>query len=264
MREALTNSINIFSVKLLDRIGVEYGVEFAKKLGFTSKIEPNLSLALGAASVSPLELTSAYSVFANRGAYLQPFSILRVADSEGRILEERKLPPPAPLVVQPPALPTAEPAEPGTATVAQVEPTAVTPQSAYIVTNLMESVVQSGTGRRAAAINRPVAGKTGTSNDMRDAWFVGYIPQLVAGVWVGFDNQERSLGGAGTGGQAAAPIWADFMLGAVKGLPVEQFEPPDDIVYVRINPKTGHLAREGEGIAECFVRGSEPSSYDED
>jgi len=260
MREALTDSINIFSVKLLDQIGAAYVVEFATKLGFTSKIEPNLSLALGAASVSPLELTTAYGVFANKGVYLQPFSILRVTDSEGRILEERKpLVPAAPVVPSP----TAE-LLPGSATAAAAEPSAVTPQVAYIVTNLMESVVQSGTGHRAAAINRPVAGKTGTSNDMKDAWFVGYIPQLVAGVWVGFDNQERSLGRAGTGGQAAAPIWADFMLGAAKGLPVERFEPPEDISFVRINPKTGRLASGGEGILECFVRGTEPSSYDGD
>ena len=262
MREALTDSINIFSVKLLDQIGVAYAVEFATKLGFTSKIEPNLSLALGAASVSPLELTTAYGVFANKGVYLQPFSILRVTDSEGRILEERKSVLPA-ASVAPPGPPTAE-LLPGSATVAAVEPSAVTPQAAYIVTNLMESVVQSGTGHRAAAINRPVAGKTGTSNDMKDAWFVGYIPQLVAGVWVGFDNQERSLGRAGTGGQAAAPIWADFMLGAAKGLPVERFEPPEDISFVRINPKTGRLASGGGGILECFVRGTEPSSYDGD
>lgn len=263
MREALTHSINIFSVKLLDQIGVEYAVEFAKKLGFTSKIEPNLSLALGAASVSPLELTAAYGVFANKGAYLQPFSILRVTDSQGLLLEERK-----PVVPVAPVVPSPDPSAvvvaPGTATVTAVEPSAVTPQAAYIVTNLMESVVQSGTGHRAAAINRPVAGKTGTSNDMKDAWFVGYIPQLVAGVWVGFDNQERSLGKAGTGGQAAAPIWADFMSGAVKGVPVERFEPPEDITYVRINPKTGQIATGGGGVAECFVKGSEPSGYDGD
>jgi penicillin-binding protein 1A len=264
MREALTHSINIFSVKLLDQVGVDYAVEFAKKLGFTSKIEPNLSLALGGASVSPLELTTAYGVFANKGVYLQPFSILRVTDSEGRILEERKPVVPVASTVAPPiALPATE-AAPGMATVVAVEPPAVTPQAAYIVTNLMESVVQSGTGHRAAAINRPVAGKTGTSNDMKDAWFVGYIPQLVAGVWVGFDNQERSLGRAGTGGQAAAPIWADFMLGAVKKLPIERFEPSEDITYVRINPKTGRLARGGEGILECFIRGTEPSGYDGD
>lgn len=263
MREALTHSINIFSVKLLDQVGVDYAVEFAKKLGFTSKIEANLSLALGATSVSPIELTAAYGVFANRGVYLQPFAILRVTDSEGKILEERK--PVVPVAATPPpaVLPATEVA-PGMGTVVAVEPSAVTPQAAYIVTNLMESVVQSGTGHRAAAINRPVAGKTGTSNDMKDAWFVGYIPQLVAGVWVGFDNQERSLGGAGTGGQAAAPIWADFMLGAVRGLPVERFEPPEDISYVRINPKTGRLASGSEGIMECFIRGSEPSSYDGD
>lgn len=264
MREALTHSINIVSVKILDKIGVDYAVEFAKKLGFSSKIEPNLSLALGATSVSPLELTSAYSVFANKGVYQQPFSILRVTDSEGRVLEERK-PSLAPTpVISPPAVLPPAPVAPGTATIVAAEPAAVTPQAAYIVTNLMESVVQSGTGHRAAAINRPVAGKTGTTNDMKDAWFVGYIPQLVTGVWVGFDNQERSLGAGGSGGQAAAPIWADFMLGAVKKLPVERFEPPEDITYVRINPKTGRLARGNEGIAECFVKGSEPSSYDGD
>jgi len=264
MREALTHSINIVSVKILDQIGVDYAVEFAKKLGFTSKIEPNLSLALGAASVSPLELTSAYSVFANKGVYQQPFSILRVTDSDGVLLEERKPILPAAPVVVPPVAPVGAPVIQGTAVTVIAQPSAVTPQTAYIVTNLMESVVQSGTGHRASAINRPVAGKTGTTNEMKDAWFVGYIPQLVAGVWVGFDNQERSLGSGGSGGQAAAPIWADFMLGAVKGLPVERFEPPEDITFVRINPKTGRLARGGEGVAECFVKDSEPSSYDGD
>lgn len=260
MREALTHSINIVSVKILEQIGVDYAVEFAKRLGFSSKIEPNLSLALGAASVSPLELTAAYSVFANKGVYQQPFSILRVTDSEGRILEERKPTMPlAPPVVAGPTVPA-----PGSAAVVATEPQAVTPQASYIITNLMESVVQSGTGFRAAAIKRPVAGKTGTTNEMKDAWFVGYIPQLVAGVWVGFDNQERSLGAGGSGGQAAAPIWADFMLGAVKGLPVEKFEPPEDITFVRINPKTGRLAKGGEGIMECFIKGTEPSAYDGD
>ena len=263
MREALTHSINIFSVRLLEQTGVDYAVEFAKRLGFTTKIEPNLSLALGAASVSPLELTTAYAVLANKGVYHQPFSILRVTDSRGQILEERKPNISQVPVELPSALPPV-PLVPGTGSVAVVEPPAVTPQTAYIVTNLMESVVQSGTGYRAAAIKRPVAGKTGTTNEMRDAWFVGYIPQLVTGVWVGFDNQERSLGGAGTGGQAAAPIWADFMLGAVKGLPVERFEPPEDVTYVRINPKTGRLARGTEGVLECFVRGTEPGGYDGD
>ncbi len=265
MREALTHSINIVSVKILDQIGVDYAVNFAKRLGFSTKIEPNLSLALGATSVSPLELTAAYSAFDNQGVYQQPFSIVKVTDSDGQVLEEHRPAPP----MTPPAMPSSAASLDAAVTEGAVdtsggESPAVTPQAAYIITNLMESVVQSGTGYRAAAIKRPVAGKTGTTNEMKDAWFVGYIPQLVTGVWVGFDNQDRSLGAGGSGGQAAAPIWADFMLDAVRGLPVEQFVPPDGVTFVRINPKTGRLARGGDGIMECFIKGTEPTSYDGD
>ena len=272
MREALTHSINVVSVKILERTGVDYTVEFAKRLGFTAKIEPNLSLALGATSVSPLELTSAYTAFANKGNHVQPFSILRVTDGDGNLLEERK--PVAPVVVAPPVSAqqpgqpqaTAMPLSPSAGVIvpgaAAVVPPAMSAQVAYIVTNLMESVVQSGTGHRAAAIKRPVAGKTGTTNEMKDAWFVGYVPQLVTGVWVGFDNQERSLGAGGSGGQAAAPIWAEYMQKAVLGLAVERFEPPEDISYVRINPRTGRLSKGVDGVLEGFVKGTEPSAYD--
>jgi len=278
MREALTSSINVVSVKILDQIGVEYTVEFAKRLGFTSKIEPNLSLALGAASVSPLELTSAYTVFANKGVYQQPYYIVKVTDSEGRVLEEHPTPlPPEPVVaLQPeeegaslvppqpvaPPMPVALPS--AGASVAPRGVQATSPDVAYLITNLMESVVQSGTGHRAAAINRPVAGKTGTTNEMKDAWFVGYVPQLVTGVWVGFDNQARSLGAGGSGGQAAAPIWADYMLKAVTGLPVQRFDPPESVSVVQVNPKSGRLARGSDGTAESFVKGTEPSVYDGD
>lgn len=273
MREALTHSINIVSVKILEKTGADFAVQFAKRLGFTSKIEPNLSLALGAASVSPLELTSAYSVFANKGVYQQPFSIIRVTDSDGNLLEERKAAPLLPPTLQNAPVPQAEMPNPASGLPAQqppgsavtpLAPPAVSPQVSYIVTNLMESVVQSGTGHRASAISRPVAGKTGTTNEMKDAWFVGYVPQLVTGVWVGFDNQERSLGAGGSGGQAAAPVWADYMIRAVANIPVERFEPPEDVVFVRINPKTGRLAKGGDGIMECFVKGTEPSVYDGD
>lgn len=276
MREALTLSINIVSVKILEKIGVDYAVEFAKRLGFTSKIEPNLSLALGAASVSPLELTAAYAAFANKGIYQQPFSIVRVTDSAGTVLEQRPVfampepPVPDPALdgeVKPPVLPEAPkmPPLPSAGASTALPPVqATSPEIAYLITNLMESVVQSGTGHRAAAIKRPVAGKTGTTNEMKDAWFVGYIPQLVAGVWVGFDNQERSLGSGGSGGQASAPIWADFMMKAVAGIPVKGFEIPENISQVRVNTKSGRLSRGGEGVAESFVRGSEPSAYDGD
>lgn len=270
MREALTNSINVVSVKILEKIGVDHAVAFAKRLGFTSKIEPNLSLALGAASVSPFELTSAYTAFANKGVYLQPYYISKVTDSSGQVLEEHHQPlppePPAPdadgvtpvQMTEKPVLPSAGRPAPLRAT------QATSADVAYLITNLMESVVQSGTGHRAAAIKRPVAGKTGTTNEMKDAWFVGYIPQLVTGVWVGFDNQARSLGGGGSGGVAAAPIWADYMMKAVVGLPVQGFEAPETVSVVRVDPKSGKLARGSEGTAESFVKGTEPSVYEGD
>ena len=275
MREALTNSINVVSVKILEKIGVDHAVAFAKRLGFTSKIEPNLSLALGAASVSPLELTSAYTAFANKGIYQQPYYIAKVTDSNGQVLEEHHQPlppePPAPAAAdtdaatpvtikapEKPALPSA-----GSSPVLRATQ-ATSADVAYLITNLMESVVQSGTGHRAAAIKRPVAGKTGTTNEMKDAWFVGYVPQLVTGVWVGFDNQARSLGAGGSGGQAAAPIWADYMMKAVAGLPIQGFEVPESVSVVRVNPKSGKLARGTEGSAESFVKGTEPATYEGD
>lgn len=269
MREALTRSINIVSVKILDQIGVDYAVEYAKRLGFSSKIEPNLSIALGAVSVSPLELTSAYTVFANHGVYMPPYYISKVTDADGKVLEEYTIP-----------LPPEPPEELAddldvTDTIRAVEQKlseemlygkranqATSPEVAYLITNLMESVVQSGTGHRAAAIKRPVAGKTGTTNEVRDAWFIGYIPQLVTGVWVGFDNQARSLGSSGSGGVAAAPIWADYMQQAVAGMPVKAFNAPDDISVVRVDPATGRLVQGSDGVDEAFIRGTEPMIYE--
>lgn len=236
MREALTNSINIVSVKIMDQIGAVYAAEYAKKLGFISQIPANLALALGAASVSPMELTTAYGVFANKGSLLPSSVIMKVTDNDGTVLQEAAPPVPVPVV---------------------------SPETSYVITNLMQSVVSSGTGHRASLIGRPVAGKTGTTNDSKDAWFIGYIPQVVAGVWVGYD-QERSLGAGGSGGQAAAPIWAEFMEKSVAGLPTEDFEAPENVSFVLINPRTGKLAREGTpgAVMECFIKGTEPGSYD--
>lgn len=236
MREALTNSINIVSVKIMDQIGAAYAADYAKKFGFTSQIPANLALALGAASVSPMELTTAYGVFANKGALVPSSVITRVTDNAGTVLQETQPPVPIPII---------------------------SPETAYVITNLMQSVVSSGTGHRASLIGRPVAGKTGTTNESKDAWFVGYIPQIVAGVWVGYDH-ERSLGAGGSGGQAAAPIWAEFMEKAVAGLPTEDFEAPENVTFVLINPRTGKLAREGTpgAVMECFIKGTEPGDYD--
>lgn len=278
MRDALTNSINVVSVRILENIGVGAAIEYAKKLGITSPMAANLTLALGSSSLTPLELTSAYAVFASGGYRMTPYFVTKVLDREGQVLEE-VAPPRVPVFTtmssaapegddsdnpNPPANPPAAPATQATTTMLPTGAVPViSPETSYIMTNLMESVVTSGTGGRARALGRPVAGKTGTTNDMKDAWFVGYVPQLVAGVWVGYD-QERSLGSGGSGGQAAAPIWTEFMQRAVAGMPIKRFTAPANVTFALINPRTGRLAREGtEGaVIECFVSGTEPTSYD--
>jgi penicillin-binding protein 1A len=289
MREALTESINVVSVKILERIGVGAAIEYAKKLGITSPLAANLTLALGSSSLTPMELTNAYAVFASGGYRTTPYFVTRVLDRDGRVLEE-VAPPAVPVftrvssAVSPPesadegdegARPidltqpapaggvalTPPPPPPGAQVLSAIP--VISPETAFIMTNLMQSVVSSGTGGRARALGRPVAGKTGTTNDMKDAWFVGYVPQLVAGVWVGYD-QERSLGSGGSGGQAAAPIWTEFMQRALASVPVKRFSTPANVSFALIDPRTGHLAREGTpgAVQECFISGSEPTSYD--
>lgn len=271
MRDALTNSINVVSVKILEQIGVDYAIDYAKKLGITSPLAANLTLALGSSSVTPLELTSAYAVFASGGYRTTPYFITKVEDSDGRVLEETA-PPVIPVMTNLSSATApdggdaaAVPSPAGGREEGNVAVPVISPETSYIITNLMESVVTSGTGQRARALGRPVAGKTGTTNDMKDAWFIGYVPQLVTGVWVGYD-QERSLGAGGSGGQAAAPIWTDFMKQAVARMPVKNFTAPGDITFATIDPQTGKLARDGtEGaIVEGFAAGTEPKSYDND
>jgi len=285
MREALTESINVVSVKILEQIGVQTAIEYAKKLGITSPLAANLTLALGSSSLTPLELTSAYAVFASGGFRTTPYFVTKVLDRDGRVLEETA-PPRIPTFTRISSAATPEegaegeeggkpveirlpaPAPSADASAAAGGPSAVpaiSPETAFIMTNLMQSVVTSGTGSRARAVGRPVAGKTGTTNDMKDAWFVGFVPQLVAGVWVGYD-QERSLGSGGSGGQAAAPIWTEFMQRALAAMPVKGFATPPNVSFALIDPKTGHLAREGApgAIQECFISGTEPTSYSQD
>lgn len=279
MREALTDSINVVSVKILEQIGTGAAIEYAKKLGIASPLSNNLTLALGSSSVSPMELTSAYGVFASGGFRTTPYFVTKVLDREGNVLEEVEEPK---IVFSAMSTVTAEQPEQGEGEEGEEGAGAQPPQqaqpliaeatggaapvisteTAFIMTNLMQSVVTSGTGGRARAVGRPVAGKTGTTNDMKDAWFVGFVPQLVAGVWVGYD-QERSLGASGSGGQAAAPIWTEFMQRSLAGIPVKGFQPPGNITFALIDPRTGHLAREGSpgAVQECFIAGTEPTSY---
>ncbi|MBM4332359.1 MAG: PBP1A family penicillin-binding protein [Deltaproteobacteria bacterium] len=235
-RKALTHSRNVVTVKIAQTIGIDYLIQYARNLGMKSKLEPNFSLALGAANVSLLELTNAFGVFAAQGYRAEPILISRIVDKDGNILEE-------------------------------VEPSAIeviSSQTSYLITSLMQSVIQEGTGQRAKALGRPAAGKTGTTNDNRDAWFVGFIPQqLVAGAWVGYDI-EKPLGAHETGAVAALPIWLEFMKEAVAGKALENFPVPEGIVFVKIDSVNGepvgpkHPAKSGKVIFECFKEGSEP------
>jgi len=229
LRTALVRSRNIVTVKLLSEIGVDYAAQYAANLGITSSLQRNLSLALGTSAVTVLEMVRAYATIGNQGRKVTPFFITRIVDRTGHVLEE--------------TVPKSE----------QV----IDPRIAFITTHVMRDVVASGTGRRVRAIGRPVAGKTGTTNDVKDAWFIGYTPSLVAGVWVGCD-QERSLGRQEVGGRAAAPIWLYCMSKALAQKPIEEFPIPDGIVFVKVNPRTGQPSSGPEAIYECFLEGTTP------
>jgi penicillin-binding protein 1A len=232
LREALTFSRNVVTVKLATRVGVKRLVKYIKQLGLHSHLAPNLSIALGSSEVTLLDLASAYAVFANQGQRTEPRFIMRITDSQGNVIDEN--------------LPQTE----------QV----ISPETAYMVTSMMESVIDRGTGRRAKEINRPAAGKTGTTNDMNDAWFIGYTPQLLAGLWVGFD-EKRTLGKGETGGRVAAPVWAKFMERALENEPILDFPVPTGISFTWINRHSGQRTVPGNpgAFLECFRRGSEPT-----
>ncbi|MCU0584599.1 MAG: PBP1A family penicillin-binding protein [Desulfobacterales bacterium] len=234
LREALAQSRNLVTVKLLQEIGVDHAIDYARRLGITSELTRTLSLALGASGVSLLELTRAYSVFANQGRLVEPVFITKVLDRDGQVLEE------------------------AAAEAAQV----IGADTAYLMTSMLESVIQHGTGQRAKALNRPAAGKTGTTNDTYDAWFIGYTRDFISGAWVGFD-EERPLGKNETGAAAALPIWLEFMKRAQGNLPVRVFEAPEGVVFARIDADTGLLPvpESRKTLFECFKEGTEPVEY---
>ncbi len=178
LRRALAFSRNVPTVRLAEMLGVDSIINLARRAGINSEMPADLTLALGSLSVSPLELTSAFAVFANGGKRIKPIAIKYVTDNSGKILLQNE-----------PELQEA-----------------VSSEVAYTITDMLKDVVTYGTGTRAN-IGRPVAGKTGTSNDFKDAWFIGYTPQLVTGVWVGYDDMRRSLGSGEAGGRVSAPIW---------------------------------------------------------
>lgn len=233
-REALVKSKNIVTIKILQDIGIDYVIDYARKLGIASDINRDLSIALGSSGVSLLELINAYSVFSNLGYLIEPVFITKIYDRDGNVLETSKL----------------------------IRKKVIDMSTAYIMTSIMESVVKSGTGWRIRALNRPVAGKTGTTNNLFDAWFLGYTPRYTTGVWVGLD-QEAPLGKGETGSRAAAPIWLEFMKNALEGKPARTFNVPEGIVFAKIDAKTGLLPIEEseETIFECFKEGTVPTEY---
>ncbi len=266
LEDAITHSKNNPSIRLLNAIGVRYAIKFARKFGITEPLTPDLTLALGSSSISLIDLITAYNVFPNYGTWIPSYYIRSVVDRNGTVLENDTVAPHAidfttssatftgPGAVQAALQQTAGSTMTG-ATVRVVDPA-----TAYVMISMLRNVVKHGTGWRASALGRPAAGKTGTTEDNRDAWFIGFTPDLTTGVWVGFDN-NRSLGIGEVGGNAAAPIWLNFMKKAVVPYPDSDFPIPPNIVFARIDPKTGYLATANTPNAkfEAFVAGTQPT-----
>jgi len=233
-RTGLIKSRNIITVKILKEIGIAYAIDYARRMGVKSPLSADLSLALGSSGVSLVELTRAYSVFANRGILVEPIFITKIVDRSGKVLEENQ-----PSFTE-----------------------AISPETAYVMTDLLEAVVEEGTGWRVRALKRPVAGKTGTTDDLRDAWFLGFDPTLVTGVWVGYDDR-RPMGKGETGSRAASPIWLDFMREVLKERAIVPFQYPEGVVVTKIDAKTGLLASpfSQETCFQAFKKGTEPTEF---
>ncbi|TWI75621.1 penicillin-binding protein 1A [Desulfobotulus alkaliphilus] len=238
LREALNKSRNVITVKVLQDIGIDYTLSYVRKLGLTSPINRDLSIALGSSGHSLLELVNAYAVFANEGRLSDPIFVTEIRDRDGKLLEKNR--------------PFSE--------------KVISDETAFLMTSLLESAVTNGTGWRARTIIQkgwPVAAKTGSTNNLQDAWFVGYSPAYITGVWVGMD-EEANLGEGETGSRAAAPIWVDFMEAVHENRIPKTFPPPPPgIVTVNIDADTGLLptAESRSTTFEYFKKGHEPVDF---
>jgi penicillin-binding protein 1A len=213
LRTALTHSRNIVTVKLLQNVGIGSATKMARSLGISTPLSQNLSIALGSSGVSLLEITGVYSIFANMGQRIEPQSIRHIQNRNDETLFTAR-----PHISQP-----------------------ISSGIAHTINSLLQSVVQHGTGTPVKVLGRPVAGKTGTTNNYVDAWFIGYTPGLVTGVWVGRDDVSP-LGVNETGSRAAIPIWLQFMQDALIDIPPQNFPVSDEIVYRKVSNETGELA----------------------
>lgn len=232
LRTALVKSRNLVTIRIAQQIGIRKIIERAHALGLEGDFPEDLSISLGSRPVTPMELCKAFTAFARQGSVVQPRLITRVENAWGMEVYT-----------------------------AEVEPVqAIAPQTAYIITNLLQQVVKYGTGWRARVLNRPVAGKTGTSNNEQDAWFMGFSPYLLTGVYVGFD-QVKPMGKYETGSRAASPIWVEYRKAVEDQYPVQDFTPPPGIVMARIDPASGLLAGPGtsKSLFLPFKSGTEPT-----
>jgi penicillin-binding protein 1A len=276
LREALVRSRNLVSIRVMHALGPAYATQFIQRFGFAEGALPrNLSLALGTAQVSPLEMASAYAVFANGGFRVEPYYLQRVIGPDSKVVYEAE-----PLYSCEECLEDENPeeqellnapirAEPsdesrwgGLTYLDQkhLAPPAISPQNSFLMGDMMRDVVARGTAVRAMQLKRSdLAGKTGTTNDRRDAWFCGFNSNLVGAAWVGFD-QERSLGPGEEGSRTALPMWIYFMAEALRGVPEQSRVPPPGLVSMRISADTGFAARPGEPNAmfETFMAGHLP------
>lgn len=234
LRYALKRSINIPAVKLAIEIGPDVVARYARQMGITTPLSAVYSIALGSEEVRLVDIVRAYNVLADQGIRVEPFGIVRIEDRNGRVLE----------------------------THGPKRNEVLSPQTAYVVTNMLESVLESGTGwaARAWGLEHPAAGKTGTTNDCTDAWFIGYSPRIICGVWVGFDDR-RSLGAEMTGARVALPVWTEIMKSALEHLPKEPFRMPPGVEMREICAASGELATGDcpEVVEEVFVQGTEPT-----
>ena len=237
LRNAITHSRNVVTIKILQNIGVKPMVDYIRRIGIESHINEDLSLALGSSGTTLMELTTAYSVFARGGIKITPIPIRYIADRDGNILEESN----------------------------SFPERVISEDVAFLITNLLKNVVNQGTGRNVKALGRPVAGKTGTTNNYVDAWFLGYTPERVTGIWVGMDN-DTPLGKYETGSRTASPIWLDYMKNALKDVPKTDFKTPVNIVFTKVDPENGLLVPVGQKnyIFEGFIDGTVPIKYSEE
>src|SRR5947208_11108533 len=227
LQQAIEESVNVVTVKLQERVGINKTVQVARRLGITSPLDINLSLALGTSDLSLPELTSAYGALANQGVWMPPVTVRYITDAQGKLLEEH----------------VPEGRE------------AVAPETAYVIAHMLRGVVERGTGQAAKVLGRPIAAKTGTTNDYSNAWFIGFTPRLATGVWVGYDR-PRSLGRDETGSRVAVPIWVSYMGKILVDSPKEDFPVPDRVATLLVDEDpSGECIRP---VPMAFIKGTEP------